>query len=435
MRDGGFQMKILIKNTTLLTMNKSNELVKYCDIAIENDSIKHIGDIPNDFVPDTVINGENKLTMPGLINSHTHIAMSLFRNYADDLPFWPWLTEKIWPLEEKLTSDSVYWGSMLSIVELIQSGVTCFSDMYFFMDDVAKAVEEVGIRAVLSRGVADINGDGEAKLVETKDFYNRWISKADGRITIMVAPHAPYTCSPDYIKKTIALAKELNIGIHIHLSETLKEVEDSYKEHDKSPIKHVSDLGLFDVNTTAAHCVHLSDEDIEILSTKGVNVINNPGSNLKLGNGFAQVDKLISKGVNVALGTDGSASNNNLNMFEEINLAAIVNKAVNLDSTSVPAIKAIEMATKNGAKALNLNSIGSIEIGKKADVILIDMKKPHYYPRHNEVSALAYSAQASDVETVIINGKIIMDNYKIKTVDLEKIYYNIDRVTKDLLKD
>jgi len=416
-------------------MNKSNELVKYCDIAIENDSIKHIGDIPNDFVPDTVINGENKLTMPGLINSHTHIAMSLFRNYADDLPFWPWLTEKIWPLEEKLTSDSVYWGSMLSIVELIQSGVTCFSDMYFFMDDVAKAVEEVGIRAVLSRGVADINGDGEAKLVETKDFYNRWISKADGRITIMVAPHAPYTCSPDYIKKTIALAKELNIGIHIHLSETLKEVEDSYKEHDKSPIKHVSDLGLFDVNTTAAHCVHLSDEDIEILSTKGVNVINNPGSNLKLGNGFAQVDKLISKGVNVALGTDGSASNNNLNMFEEINLAAIVNKAVNLDSTSVPAIKAIEMATKNGAKALNLNSIGSIEIGKKADVILIDMKKPHYYPRHNEVSALAYSAQASDVETVIINGKIIMDNYKIKTVDLEKIYYNIDRVTKDLLKD
>ncbi|MBN4069499.1 MAG: N-ethylammeline chlorohydrolase [Alkaliphilus sp.] len=428
-------MKILIKNTTLLTMNKSNELVKYCDIAIENDSIKHIGDIPNDFVPDTVINGENKLTMPGLINSHTHIAMSLFRNYADDLPFWPWLTEKIWPLEEKLTSDSVYWGSMLSIVELIQSGVTCFSDMYFFMDDVAKAVEEVGIRAVLSRGVADINGDGEAKLVETKDFYNRWISKADGRITIMVAPHAPYTCSPDYIKKTIALAKELNIGIHIHLSETLKEVEDSYKEHDKSPIKHVSDLGLFDVNTTAAHCVHLSDEDIEILSTKGVNVINNPGSNLKLGNGFAQVDKLISKGVNVALGTDGSASNNNLNMFEEINLAAIVNKAVNLDSTSVPAIKAIEMATKNGAKALNLNSIGSIEIGKKADVILIDMKKPHYYPRHNEVSALAYSAQASDVETVIINGKIIMDNYKIKTVDLEKIYYNIDRVTKDLLKD
>jgi len=428
-------MKILIKNTTLLTMNKSNELVKYCDIAIENDSIKHIGDVPSDFVPDTIINGENKLTMPGLINAHTHIAMSLFRNYADDLPFWPWLTEKIWPLEDKLTSDSVYWGSMLSIVELIKSGVTCFSDMYFFMDDVAKAVEELGIRAVLSRGVADINGDGDLKLEETKDFHNRWIDRADGRITIMVAPHAPYTCSPDYIKKTIALAKELETGIHIHLSETLKEVEDSFREHDKSPIKHVSDLGLFDVNTTAAHCVHLSDEDIEILSAKGVNVINNPGSNLKLGNGFAQIDKLINEGVNVALGTDGSASNNNLNMFEEINLAAIVNKAVNLNSTSVPAIKAIEMATKNGAKALNLNNIGSIEIGKKADVILIDMKKPHYYPRHNEVSALAYSAQAADVETVIINGKIVMDNYEIETVDLEKIYYNIERLTKDLLKD
>ncbi|MGV8145688.1 MAG: amidohydrolase [Alkaliphilus sp.] len=424
-------MNIIIKNTTLLTMNENNELMKCCDIAIENDKIKYIGNIPKDFVPDTIINGKNKLTMPGLVNAHTHIAMSLFRNYADDLPFWPWLTEKIWPLEEKLTSDSVYWGSMLSIVEMIKSGVTCFSDMYFFMDDVAKAVEESGIRAVLSRGVADISGEGETKLIETKDFFNRWNNKADGRITIMVAPHAPYTCSPEYINETVALAKELNVGIHIHLSETKKEVEDSFKEYGKSPIKHVSDLGLFDVNTTAAHCVHLSDEDIEILYTKGVNVINNPGSNLKLGNGFAQVDKLVSKGINVALGTDGSASNNNLNMFEEINLAAIVNKAVNLNSTSVPAIKAIEMATKNGANALNLNNIGTIEIGKKADIILIDLKKPHFYPRHNEISALAYSAQASDVETVIINGKIVMDKYEIKTVDLEKVYYNIERVTKN----
>lgn len=426
-------MKILIKNTTLLTMNGSNELLRFCDIAIENDKIKYIGDIPKDFMPTTVIDGENKLTMPGLINAHTHIAMSLFRNYADDLLFWPWLTEKIWPLEDKLTSDNVYWASMLSIAEMIRSGVTCFSDMYFYMDDVARAVEESGIRAVLSRGVADISGDGELKLIESKEFYYKWNNKADGRITIMVAPHAPYTCSSDYIKKTVALAKELDIGIHIHLSETIKEVEDSYEKYGKSPVKHVSDLGLFDVNTTAAHCVHLSDEDIDILSAKSVNVINNPGSNLKLGNGFAEVDKLISKGVNLALGTDGSASNNNLNMFEEINLAAIVNKAVNLSSTSVPAIKAIEMATKNGATALNLNNIGSIEIGKKADVILLDMKKPHFFPRHNEISALAYSAQASDVETVIINGRIIMDNYEIKTVDLEKIYYNIERVTKELL--
>ena len=250
----------------------------------------------------------------------------------------------------------------------------------------------------------------------------------------MVAPHAPYTCSPAYLEKIIDLAKELGAGIHIHLSETKKEVEDSFEQYKKSPIKHVYDLGLFEIPTLAAHCVHVSDEDIEILSANGVSVVNNPGSNLKLASGFAPVEKMINRGVNVALGTDGSSSNNNLNMFEEINLAAVINKAVNESAISIPAITAIEMATSNGAKALNWeDEIGSIEVGKKADLILVDMNKPHLYPRHNVVSALAYSCQASDVETVIVDGKVLMEKYELKTIDIEKVMYNAEKVAHSLV--
>jgi len=230
------------------------------------------------------------------------------------------------------------------------------------------------------------------------------------------------------------LAKELNTGIHIHLSETKKEVEDSYKEHGKSPIKHVYDLGLLDFHTIAAHCVHLNEEDMDILLEKDVYPVNNPGSNLKLASGFAPVDKMLKKGITVALGTDGSSSNNNLNMFEEIYLAAVLNKAVNLDAVSVPAYTAIEMATINGARALGWeNETGSIEVGKRADMILIDLDKPHLYPRHNLISAASYGMQASDVDTVIIDGKIVMEKREIKSLDVEKIKYMAEKQAKDLI--
>lgn len=317
---------------------------------------------------------------------------------------------------------------------MIQSGTTAFCDMYFFMDQVGKALEESGIRGVLTRGLIEEQGKNEEKLDETKDLYNNWHGKGNGRIKVMVAPHAPYTCSPDFLKETIKLANELNTGIHIHLSETKKEVEDSYKNFGKSPIKHVYDLGLFDVHTIAAHCVHVDDEDIEIMKEKNVYPVNNPGSNLKLASGFAPVDKMLKKGISVALGTDGSSSNNNLNMFEEINLAAIVNKAVNLDAVSVPALDALKMSTVNGAKALAwFDEIGSVEAGKKADLILIDMDKPHLYPRHNIISALAYTVQASDVDTVIVDGRIIMEKREIKTLDVEKIKYMAEKHAKDLI--
>jgi 5-methylthioadenosine/S-adenosylhomocysteine deaminase len=425
---------LLIKNVDVLPMNSNEEIIKNANIYIDRSNIKHIGEIREDFEITRVVDGKNKLAMPGLVNGHTHIGMSLLRNFADDLPLQDWLTKKIWPTEANLTGEDVYWGSLLSMVEMIESGTTAFCDMYFFMEEVAKGLEKSGMRGVLTRGLIEDKDNPNTKLNETRDMFNNWNGKANGRIKVMVAPHAPYTCSPEFLIKIMELAGDLNTGIHIHLSETKKEVEDSFNIYGKSPIKHVYDLGLLDFHTIAAHCVHVDDDDIEMLYEKNVYPVNNPGSNLKLASGFAPVDKMLKKGIKVALGTDGSSSNNNLNMFEEINLAAIVNKSVNLDATSVPAYKAIEMATVNGAEALDLGGeIGSLEEGKKADLILIDLDKPHLYPRHNLISALAYGVQASDVDTVIVDGNILMEKRIVKTLDVEKIKYMANKHAKSLI--
>lgn len=426
-------MNLLIKGVTLLPMDGKEEVIKNTNIYIEGNRIAHIGELQKDLKVDRVIDGKNKVAMPGLINAHTHIAMSLLRNYADDLPLQEWLTQKIWPQEAKLVANDVYWGSLLSMVEMIQSGTTTFLDMYFFMEEVGRGIEESGMRGVLTRGIIEEKGLEKEKLDYTRNLYNEWNGR-DGRIKVMVAPHAPYTCSPSYLKDILDLAVELDAGIHIHLSETKKEVDDSFSEYGKSPVKHVYDLGLFKQPTVAAHCVHVDDEDIKILKGNNVSVVYNPSSNLKLASGFAPIDKILKSGINIALGTDGSSSNNNLNMFEEIHIASIVNKAVNMDAESVKAYDAIKMATINGAKALGWsNEIGSIEVNKKADIILIDLDKPHLCPIHNVVSALAYSAQGSDVDTVIVDGKVIMEKREIKTLDIEKIMYNAQKLADNLI--
>lgn len=427
-------MSILIKNIGLVPIDGKTEFIKNTNIYISDDKIVYIGELREDIEVEREIDGKYKIAMPGLVNAHTHIGMSLLRNYADDMPLHDWLTKKIWPTEANLTEEDVYWGSLLSMVEMIQSGTTAFCDMYFFMDEVAKALDESGMRGVLTRGLIEEQGQSQFKLDETRKLFHDWNGKSEGRIKVMVAPHAPYTCSSDFLKSTMELAKELNTGIHIHLSETKKELEDSLKEHGKTPMKYVSDLGLFDFHTIGAHCVHVNNEDIKIMKENGVYPVNNPTSNLKLASGFAPVDEMLKAGIPVALGTDGSSSNNNLNMFEEIHLASIINKAVTGDAVSVPAIKAIEMATINGAKALAWDDeIGSIEVGKKADIILIDTDKSHLYPHHNAISSIAYSVQGSDVDTVIVNGNIIMENREIKTLDVEKIKYMAEKRAKNLI--
>lgn len=426
---------IVINNVTVLPMDGKNDIIRNTDVYIHEDRIYKIGKTDKMVKIDRVIDGKNMILMPGLVNAHTHIAMSLLRNYADDLPLHEWLNEKIWPIEAKMNEEDIYWGSMITIAEMISSGTTTFCDMYDFMEMVAKAVDETGVRGVLSYGAIERPGQNDAKIERYRNFYRNCHGMSDGRVRVMIAPHAPYTCSDEYILRLKALADELGVGIHIHLSETEKEVNDSRMEYGMSPIQRMNDIGLFDTPTIAAHCVHVDDTDIQIIKDKNVFPVNNPTSNLKLASGFAPVEKMLNAGILVALGTDGSSSNNNVNMFEEIHLASILNKAVNKDATSVSAYQVLEMATINGAKALGLaGEIGSIEEGKKADLILINTNKPHLQPLNNEISAIAYSAQASDVDTVIVDGKILMESRKFMTLDVEKVMKHTKKCVEVLMK-
>ncbi len=425
-------MKILIQNGQLLTMATKEPELRDGDIAIEDGKILAIGQPPTGFSPDKVIDGSDTIVMPGLINAHTHVSMALMRNYADDLPFWPWLTEKIWPIEANLNGDDCYWGAMLSIAEMIRGGVTCFADMYFFMDRVAQAVKETGIRANLSRGLVGGN-DAMAKLQENVDFFKEWHNAENGRVQVDLGPHAPYTCDAETLKIISAKAKEIGANIHIHLSESEKEVADAKENWGATPIAHVNKTGIFENPTLAAHCVHLEEGDIEILRDKKISVINNPGSNMKLANGFAPVKQLLDAGVNVALGTDGSSSNNNQNLFEEMNYAALLNKGTSMDSTAIPAYTALQMATINGAKALRIeDKVGTLEVGKDADIILVDVNKAHFFPRFNMIASLVYSAQASDVKTVMVQGKLLMEDYKLLTMDEKNVWQQADQCAQRL---
>lgn len=425
---------IVINNVTVLPFDGKNDVIEMTDVYIHDDRIYKVGKMDKQVKITRVIDGKGKILMPGLVNAHTHASMSLLRNYADDLPLHDWLNDMIWPIEAKMTPEDIYWGAMITIAEMIQSGTTTFCDMYDEMEQVAKAVEQTGIRAVLSYGSVERPEQTEERLEKYRNFYNNCNGMGDGRVSIMIAPHAPYTCSDSYIVKLKELADECRVGINIHLSETKKELDDSIAQYGKTPIQRMNDIDLFSTHTVAAHCVHITDEDIEIMKSKKVYPVNNPTSNLKLASGFAPVSKMLNAGIPVALGTDGSSSNNNVNMFEEIHLASILNKAVESDATAVSAYKALEMATINGAKALGLDSeIGSIEEGKKADLILINTDKPHLTPINNVISAVAYSVQASDVDTVMVNGKILMENRKLMTIDINNVVKNTNKVVKSLL--
>lgn len=427
-------MKRLIENLSIVTMEKSDQPVITGSIAIENDVLVGVGSVPDGFEPDEIINGIGQLALPGLINAHTHMAMSLLRNYADDMPLMSWLSDKIWPVEAGLTPNDVYLGTMLSIAEMIRTGCTTFNDMYFEMEEVAKAVEQSGVRATLGRGMIGNDREGLEKLENTRTLFKDWHGKADGRIRVSVAPHAPYTCSDGFILKSIDLAKELGTEIHIHLSESIDEVSESLEKYKMTPIQKMEQLGMFKLKTNAAHCVHLYDQDFEILKANDVSVLYNPSSNMKLGNGFASINRMLDQGINVALGTDGASSNNNINMFEEMHLCALVNKGITGDPTALPAYKALEIATINGAKALGIDHLtGSLKIGKKADLILMDLNKPHLCPQYDLIAMLVYSAAASDVKSVMVDGRFLMRDYVIETFDEKNIMESANKAAHALI--
>ena len=375
-----------------------------------------------------IVNGRGFLAAPGFVNTHTHAAMTLFRSYADDMLLMDWLQNKIWPAEEKLTGADVYWATLAAIGEMIKSGTTTFADMYFFMNDVAKATEESGMRAVLARGLAGVSPTAEQALVESREFHQTWHNGADGRITVMLGPHAPYTCPSEYLKRVVSLSEELNAEIHIHLSETKGEVEDCFKLHGKSPIQHMADLGILQRGVLAAHCVHVDTNDMALMKQYNVRVAHNPQSNLKLASGFAPVADMLNTGITVGLGTDGTASNNNLDLLEELRLAAMLHKAVTGNPQVLPARQALDLATRDGAAALGLaGQVGELRVGTRADVVLYDQKGLHWCPPHDPVSLLVYAAQSSDVHSVWINGRRVLDNRVLTTIDEEKVKQEVSR--------
>ena len=425
---------ILIKNALIL--NPNNFENKKQSLLIKDDLIAEISDEIDDSNADKIIDAEGKILLPGLINTHTHLSMTLFRGLADDLSLDSWLNDHIWPMEANLNGDYCYIGALLGAVELIKSGTTTFSDMYFYMEDVARAVDDAGIRAVLSYGMIDFS-DAERREAEIKEnmaLYDTCNGMADGRIKVFFGPHSPYTASEELLVKVRELADEHNIGIHIHVSETQKEINDSLDERGIRPFEYLEKIGFLGPDVVAAHCVWLSDEEIEIIKKHGVKVSHNPCSNMKLASGVAPVSKLIENDICVSIGTDGASSNNNLDLIEELKTASLLQKVSTLDPKVLTSDEAIEMATIKGAEALGLDDeIGSIEVGKKADIILIDTNSANMVPDSSSLSSnVIYSANGSNVDTTICNGKILMENKKLTTLDEDEIYAKAKQAIKEL---
>ena len=407
-------MKILIKHCNLISVEPDRELYeKDIDILIENDIIKKIDKNVNQDA-DKIIDATNKVVMPGLINTHAHIPMSIFKENLDGYSLQEWLTQKIWPAEEKLTDEDIYKASMMSFREMIRTGTTTIVDMYFMQNNIIKAAEETNVRLELTRTLMDSDGNGDKKLEELENLIKEFQGK-EGNITINVGAHALYTCSESYLPKTIELAKKYNLNFQIHFCENTQEVEDIKKDYNVKNPAEVLEKYLGSTNSILAHAVKLTDTDIEKMKKLNISISHCPISNLKLGCGIARISKLLDEGINVSLGTDGQGSGSSLDLFEVMKFTALLQKGINENPKLLPAYEIIKMATINGAKAIRKEQkIGSIKEGKKADIIIIDMENPVIMPINDIFSAIVYNVKGTDVDTSIINGKIVMENKKIK---------------------
>ena len=415
-------------------------VIKETDLYLEGNKITGVGTKPAGFCADKVIDGKGKLVLPGFVNAHTHSYMSLFRNVADDLSFMDWLFGTIDPLEGKLEPEDAYWGAKLAIMEMMRCGTTCFSDMQMHILQTTKAVKETGMRAMIGRGLVGGIENGqvnEAGMIRLEEAFKEIEEGKDcDRLSFCLAPHAPYTCDPGYLKYVADQAKQKNMRIHIHLSESMTECENTQNDYGSSPIEYADNAGVFEVPCVAAHCVQVDDHDISIMAKKHVNVVTNPASNMKLGNGFAPVKKMMDAGINICLGTDGAASNNSLNIFHELSLLTLVHKGTAKTPQCISAQEGFRIATLNGAKALGLEKkIGTIETGKTADLAILNINTPSLTPHNNLLAGLCYSANGSEVETVIIDGKITMENRKIVTFDEQEVYDHITEICHRLNLD
>ncbi len=428
---------LVIKNCTILPMVNSRIIDKGL-ISIEGGKISYVGstsDAP-ELKAETVIQGDGKLAMPGLVNCHTHLAMTLFRGIAEDAEVEAWLRNTIWPLEAKLKPRDVYTGSLLGCLEMIRNGITCFADMYFFESKTAQAVKEVGLRAVLASGIIQ-ETDAPQKMTtfhEAVAFARRFQGQADGRITTSLGPHSVSTCSEELLRKIREKASEHGFRIQLHLSESKGSAERTERTQRVSQTALLEELDFLGGDVLAAHCIHLSPRDMRILARRTVKVAHNPIANLKLASGIAKVKELLDLGITVGLGTDGAASNNSLDMFESMKMASLLQKLKYQDPTALPSQTALRLATIHGAEALGLEKIiGSLEIGKRADIILVNMKKANLIPLHDLCANLVYSARGCDVDTAIVNGRIIMSNRKVQTVDEDEVLKKAAEAARELV--
>ena len=418
-------MLIVIRDALAVLPQGDADVVGRHTIYINEDKIVGIDECPADFKEETahIIDGTDRLVIPGLVNAHTHTYMSMMRNCADDLSFMDWLFNRVDPIEGKLIPEDAYWGSLLGQIEMIRSGTTTFNDMQMHIHQTTKAVRESGMRAVICRGL--VGGDYDRNDIRLQQALEEMEEGREcSRLSFRLGPHAPYTCGPDYLRMVADVAKEKGLGIHIHLAESVTESENMRKDHDCTPIEYALNAGVFDVPTIAAHCVQMSENDIKILADHNVSVVTNPASNMKLGNGFAPVPEMMAAGINVCLGTDGAASNNAQNMFREMGYLSMIHKGTHATPQCVGAPEVFRAATINGAKALGLNT-GSIEKGKKADLAILRLDVPSMMPNNNLLAALCYSANGSEVDTVIIDGRIVMEGGELKTIDEERVYSEI----------
>jgi 5-methylthioadenosine/S-adenosylhomocysteine deaminase len=419
------QMDILLKNGIVLTMDRSNTIIKKGCLGILGDTISYIGtETDHQLDAKKIIDANGGLILPGLVNGHTHAAMSLFRGLADDLPLMDWLNNYIFPVEKRMDGDFVFTGTMLSCAEMIMSGTTTFCDMYLFEEEVARAASQAQIRCIVGEVLYDFPSPNYGTLEKgfnyTESLIKRW--QDDPLVSIAVEPHSLFTCSPDLLLAANEMAARYNVRLIIHVAETLQELAEIKQKYGVKPIEHMVSLGLLGPHLIADHCVHLDEADLSIIAQYGAKIIHNPESNMKLASGIAPVPKMLSLGIKVGLGTDGCASNNDLDMFTEMDMAAKLHKIQTMDPTVMDAVTVLRMATIEGARALGLADMtGSLEVGKKADVIVVDTNKPHLTPMYNPYSQIVYSATGTDVSHSIINGRLVMENRQLLTLDLDEI--------------
>lgn len=402
-------------------------------IAIKNGKITHLrkeAGAPK-IKAQKIIDGRGKVATSGLVNCHTHVAMTVFRGTAEDQKLSEWLKKTIWPLEAKLKPRDVYDGALLGCLEMIKSGTTCLADMYFHEEMVAKAVEKAGLRAVLAPGLMEAGGEKELR--KSVEFVRKYHGYANGRINACLGPHAVYTCSPDFLTKVREEASAVKVGIHIHLAES-KEMMRSVKEkYGFTEVEILERVGFLKSDVLAAHCIYLTQEEMRLMAKHKVKVAYNPVANMKLALGVAKIKDLMDLGVTVGIGTDGPASNNDLDMFGNMKIAALLQKLQYMDPTVLPAQKVLEMATIDGARALALErAVGSLEVGKRADIILLDFRKPHLTPLHNVYANIVYSARGSDVDSVIVDGNMLMEEREVKTLDEEEVMERAQKTASDL---